>query len=76
MYIHNSVLTFDSTSKDNFGKAKNVLLMWFFNSLTTRCPRPGPYIDHVLYGGPGPGPPLGEHLVNCRHGNIFCSGLL
>ena len=38
MYIHNSVLTFDSTSKDNFGKAKNVVLMWFFNSLTRGAP--------------------------------------
>ena len=25
------------------------------NSLTTRGPGPGPYIDHVLYGGPRAG---------------------
>ena len=52
MYIHNSVLTFDSTSKDNFGKAKNVVLMWFFNSLTTRCPGRDPILTMFCMGAP------------------------
>ena len=41
---------------------------YYKNSLTTRGPGPGPYIDHVLYEGPRR---FGEHLVNCHHGNIF-----
>ena len=45
-----------------------------FNSLTTRGPGPGPYIDHVLHEGPRAGAfPLGQHLVNGRHENTFCS---
>ena len=44
------------------------------NSLTTRGPGPGPYIDHVLYEGPRAGAlRFGENSVNCRHGNTFCS---
>ena len=44
------------------------------NSLATRGPGPGPYIDHVLYEGPRAGALcFGENLLTCRHGNTFCS---
>ena len=60
-YVHKLVIL-------TFNLQTSTTLM--FNSLTTRGPGPGPYIDHVLYKGPRPR--LREHLVNCRHGNIFC----
>ena len=44
------------------------------NSLITRGPGPGPYIDNVLYEGPRAGAlRFGANSVNCRHGNTFCS---
>ena len=43
------------------------------NSLATRGPGPGPYIDHVLYEGPRAGALRFEEYLICRHGNTFCS---